>query len=263
LDAISNQLDGFNVEIVVADNGSSDRTHAIVREYAERDPRFRLIDASERRGVSAARNAGVRAARGEFIVLCDADDEVRPGWLSAYLAVMNLGISLAGGAAERTTQSGRVLKHERGLYQDFGHLAWPIGANCGFSRAMFDRVGGFDESYRGGCDETDFFWRAQYFGEDVFAVEDAVITYFVRGDVRGIAKQQFQYGLMSAKLFREHRKHGMPRSSFLRACGAWGIGLARLVIGLADRQEFARGLTGISKRAGRLVGSLRLRVFYP
>jgi glycosyltransferase involved in cell wall biosynthesis len=70
-----------NFEAVIVDDGSSDGTAAIVRRFCEKDPRFCLIQ-QDNRGVSAARNAALERARGEFIAFLDADDV----WLPEKLA---------------------------------------------------------------------------------------------------------------------------------------------------------------------------------
>jgi cellulose synthase/poly-beta-1,6-N-acetylglucosamine synthase-like glycosyltransferase len=67
-------------EVVVADNGSTDETKSVVQEWAARIDKIRLVDASTVRGPGAARNAGARAARGELLAFCDADNVVQPGW---------------------------------------------------------------------------------------------------------------------------------------------------------------------------------------
>jgi len=68
-------------EAIIVDDGSSDGTAAIVRRFCEKDPRFCLIQ-QDNRGVSAARNAALERARGEFIAFLDADDV----WLPEKLA---------------------------------------------------------------------------------------------------------------------------------------------------------------------------------
>jgi glycosyltransferase involved in cell wall biosynthesis len=72
LDSAIGQTYG-NTEIVVVDDGSRDQTRAIVGAWAARDPRVRLIEQTNR-GVAAARNRGIEAARGELIAPLDADD---------------------------------------------------------------------------------------------------------------------------------------------------------------------------------------------
>lgn len=62
-------------ELILIDDGSPDQSGAICDEYAAKDARVRVIH-QKNAGVSAARNAGMRAAKGEFIVFADSDDFV-------------------------------------------------------------------------------------------------------------------------------------------------------------------------------------------
>ena len=66
-------------EIVVVDDGSTDDTQAAIRQWA--DDRVTIVSHSGNRGVCAARNTGVRNARGEWMVFLDSDDELLPGAL--------------------------------------------------------------------------------------------------------------------------------------------------------------------------------------
>ena len=70
-------------EIVVVDGGSRDATVARVRAWADRDPRVRLISLPGA-GISAGRNAAVRAARNTLIACTDAGCDPVPGWLAAF-----------------------------------------------------------------------------------------------------------------------------------------------------------------------------------
>ena len=64
-------------ECLVVDDGSSDGSAAVCDEYAAKDPRFVVIH-KENGGISSARNAGLEAARGEFVMFCDQDDAIDP-----------------------------------------------------------------------------------------------------------------------------------------------------------------------------------------
>lgn len=69
---------------VLVDDGSPDRCGAMCDEYARRDARVRVLH-KEDGGVSSARNAGLRASEGEYVVFLDSDDALRPGALQAAL----------------------------------------------------------------------------------------------------------------------------------------------------------------------------------
>src|ERR1041385_1887230 len=67
-------------EVVVSDNGTTDRSIEIVRSFQGRIPNLRIVDPSALRRQSFALTPGARAAAGKAFVFCDADDEVAPGW---------------------------------------------------------------------------------------------------------------------------------------------------------------------------------------
>lgn len=64
-------------EIIVSDDGSTDRSASIVKELAKKDKRIRYYK-KENGGVSSARNFGLSKANGEWIIFLDADDEMMP-----------------------------------------------------------------------------------------------------------------------------------------------------------------------------------------
>lgn len=72
-------------EVITIDDGSADGSLAICQSYEQKDSRFRAIH-QENQGVSAARNAGVDAATGEYIAFVDADDYILPDYLERLVA---------------------------------------------------------------------------------------------------------------------------------------------------------------------------------
>ena len=91
-----------DIELIFVDDASSDGSLALLRLAQAEDARVRVIAFAENRGVSAARNAGLDAAAGEFVGFCDADDWVEPQMFARLLA--------AAQAADADAAFCRVIK---------------------------------------------------------------------------------------------------------------------------------------------------------
>lgn len=68
-----------HIEVILVNDGSRDVSLALCRRFAEEDARIHVVD-QPNGGVSAARNAGLAAATGDFVMFCDSDDWVSPDW---------------------------------------------------------------------------------------------------------------------------------------------------------------------------------------
>lgn len=64
-----------NIEVILVDDGSTDRSGELCDQYAEADERIRVIH-KQNGGLSSARNAGISAAKGEYLLFVDSDDYV-------------------------------------------------------------------------------------------------------------------------------------------------------------------------------------------
>ena len=83
--ALSQTLD--NLEIVIVDDCSTDKSVELCRELYGHDERVRIIQQPRNMGPGAARNAGIRSAAGDYVVFWDSDDEVLPDALSQMLGI--------------------------------------------------------------------------------------------------------------------------------------------------------------------------------
>jgi len=75
--------EGPSLEIIVIDDGSTDASLSLIKAHAERDPRIVVIEQTNQ-GVSAARNAGLDRASGQWVAFLDGDDWIAPGSLAAW-----------------------------------------------------------------------------------------------------------------------------------------------------------------------------------
>ena len=79
-----------DIEIILIDDGSPDNAGSMCDAFAKEDPRIRVIH-QKNGGVSAARNAGLDAATGKYLMFCDSDDYVAPEWCQWMYEAMEPG----------------------------------------------------------------------------------------------------------------------------------------------------------------------------
>jgi GT2 family glycosyltransferase len=264
------QAPAERAEIVVVDNLSTDATAAVVRQFCERAPFVRLVRCEEE-GANAARNAGVRAARSHRILLCDADDLVGEGWIGA-LAHALTDDAIVGGTLEVTRLNPEFLIQvrrsssgpwRRGLPRSIGDIEYLFSGNMGFTRELFDAVGGFDPTFRGGADEVDFCFRAHTAGFSLRFVEDAAVHVRLRADLKGMMRQSYGYAVGNSRLYRTHIASGMlPAQSRRTQLAMFKVYWRRLssVGNLRERSARWRFAIRLSWIAGSLAAAPRYRV---
>ena len=76
-----------NIEIILVNDGSTDRSLDIIKEYSEKHANIVYVN-QENKGVCIARNAGINIARGEYIGWLDSDDMLKPNAIEALLKLM-------------------------------------------------------------------------------------------------------------------------------------------------------------------------------
>lgn len=98
------------IEIIVIDDGSTDKTGRIAEDYAGRDKRVRVVH-QVNQGLSAARNRGIELAQGKYVTFVDSDDKVKaPAYACLYHKAETLKADVVLGTMFRYTAEGRCLR---------------------------------------------------------------------------------------------------------------------------------------------------------
>lgn len=146
---------GVDLEVIVVDDGSTDDTPAVLASY---DDAVRVVRQANR-GLSAARNTGIAAARGDLVAFLDADDWWLPGKLQHQLDLLarRPEVGFCSTAARVEDPEGSLLNLWASPHWDGPFVVRLFGSNADVAgsgsavvarRALFDRVGGFDTSLR-------------------------------------------------------------------------------------------------------------------
>jgi len=198
---------GVHHEVIVVDDAGGDGTPEAVRE---RFPHARVVAKTVNEGLSAGRNEAVPLARGEYVLMLDADTEVRPGAIPTLLEALRRdpGIGLVGprlegpeGALQPSSRrwppllipfmrrgpyarlNPNPVKHQRHLMQDDDHrterpVVWVSGAAQMWPRELGVRMGPYDvavSSYGG--EDLDWCLRIWEAGRSVHYVPEAVVMH--------------------------------------------------------------------------------------
>lgn len=139
-------------ELLVTDDGSTDQTPELLAAYAAADPRVRVFRHPASRGVSAARNTAIRAARADVVAYLDHDDEYYPDYLAAVDRWRGRGDVLVFAYDQVEERPGHpgfgtVRTYDpRAYYDQLPHRNIVVPLGVAHRRALFDRVGRFDEA---------------------------------------------------------------------------------------------------------------------
>jgi len=210
LTALAGQRASCTWELVVADNGSTDGTCARIAVHPITGViQTRIVDASRGIGANVARNEGIGAARGSLVVLCDSDDVVAAGWLQGYWTALGGGRpAVAAGPIDmsrlndpRQQAWGQPLV----VPEQVSGTEHGLGANMAFHRSVWDTLGGFDESYKYGFDEVEFFFRAAGRGVPFVWVVDSVVEYRLAASARGLLRKVFRHGRAGVQFSHQHQ----------------------------------------------------------
>ena len=183
-------------ETIVVDNGSTDGSREfIAREYAE----ARVIALDSNRGFAPAVNVGIRAARGDVVVLLNNDTEADSHWLEEIARALSEDPRAGMVACKLRLFDQRdhlhsagdfyrvdgipgnrgVWEEDRGQYDDARGVFGACGGAAAYRKAMLDEIGGFDEALSSYCEDVDLNWRARLAGYAVAYAPRAMVYHMV------------------------------------------------------------------------------------
>ena len=226
-----------NFEVIVVDDGSTDKTATIAHEYG-----FRVIS-TENRGLSSARNTGLEAATGEIIAYIDDDAYPDPHWLT-YLAATFMTTEHAGVGGPNIAPPGdgfiadcvanapggpiHVLLSDR----EAEHIP---GCNSAYRKSCLEAIGGWDTQFRSAGDDVDVCWRLQQRGWTLGFSPAAMVWHHRRNSVRAYWRQQVGYGRAEALLEKKWPEKYNAVGHVAWAGRLYGKGLTQKLIGNRGR----------------------------
>jgi glycosyltransferase involved in cell wall biosynthesis len=176
-----------NLDIIVVDDGSTDRTYELAREHSFMDGRVRVVRQLNQ-GVAAARNRGIAEARAEIIAPIDADDLWRSTKVSRQLQVMRESspqVQLVYAWSANIDECGKIVSLDRqpSFSGDvlsvlcYGNFVGN-GSTALMRKSVLEGLGGYDQSLRArqaqGCEDWSLFLRIARAGH--FAVVPDYLT---------------------------------------------------------------------------------------
>jgi succinoglycan biosynthesis protein ExoA len=206
-----------DLEIIVVDGNSTDRTAEIVRVLAASDNRIRLVPNPGRYQVYAW-NLGTRESRGQYVAFCSAHTEYAEDYFArCYEAQLRTGAAnvggvqtpigegLIGGAVALAMQSPfgvgnaqfRYAKKEQFVDIVFGDF---------FEKSVLLAMGGYDESIPFN-EDSEFNYRLRQAGHSILLSPTIRVRYHVRSSLGGLAHQMFRYGFWRRRTQLEHPRY--------------------------------------------------------
>jgi len=197
----------IDFEIIVIDDGSKDTTADIVRSF----DRVKYIY-QENSGPAVARNTGAKHATGDILCFTDSDCMPQSDWLATIMRYMDISKADIVAGSYGISNSENLLAqciHQEILYRHQKLMREWVDVfgsyNVAFRREIFEKVRGFDESYRTASGEdNDLSYRLKKAGYRIRFAKDAYVDHCHPERVCQYLQEQFRHGYWRARLYKAH-----------------------------------------------------------
>ena len=209
-------------EVVIIDNASSDGTGRILREYADRDCRIKVMIQPDNLGFSGGNNLGVRASSGKWLVLLNADTVLTSGWLSGLMrhaandSSLGLLVPVTNSIGNEAMiecsyeSADEMHRYAAELGRAERNREYPLEVAALFCtlirRRVWGEIGPLDERFKIGMfEDDDYSRRVRQAGYRIAAAEDIFVHHFGGGSFKALEDGVYQ-GLFRANQIRFNRK---------------------------------------------------------
>ncbi|MDX2139804.1 MAG: glycosyltransferase family 2 protein [Chloroflexota bacterium] len=192
-----------HIEVIIADNNSTDGSRELVREQYSW---VRLVELDDNYGFTGACNAGMRVAQGEYVALLNNDTEVEPNWAAALVDAFARHPDVGSIASKMLlfdrrdhihttgdffTVDGRagnrgVWQRDTGQYEQEEYVFSACGGSSAYRRAMLDQIGLLDDDFFFSAEDVDLGWRAQLAGWRCLYTPRAIVYHHLSASGGGV-----------------------------------------------------------------------------
>ncbi len=186
----------LNKEVIVVDDGSNAETKAVLKNLT---PRITKLITQENQGQSNARNAGIKEAKGAYILVLDSDDYFEPTFCEKAIEVFESrkDVKLISSFVNKLND-GKIIdifKLHGGNISQFLSNNQATGG-CAFLKSDFERVNGYDESMRNGFEDWEFYIRLLKDGGESYVIKEPLFNYRLRNDSTTSKANKIKYELL-------------------------------------------------------------------
>jgi len=215
------------LEIVIVDDGSTDKTSEVCLSYQEKIPNLKYTATGKNKGIGTARNIGYRMCSSDKILYIDDDCIASPTWAECMIKALGRNHIVAGALTSREDNYIK-LAHNIAEMNAFlpcnkkGYHQFIAGANMGFQQSVLENLDGFQEGRRI-AEDMEFSLRARQQGYHIYFAADALVIHDPdRIQLKKVLQYSMDHAIETIKLRNQYRS--LMRTPFvLRSAGMLGL----------------------------------------